>query len=287
MSLLSPQLQAFIAIAEQKTVHGAAGRLHITQTAVTQRIRTLETRLATTLFTRTRRGMMLTTEGEALLRYCNAAKDLEGEALAIIQGAATQAAIQICITGPTSTMRARIIPQCFPVMQRFPNLLMRFNISDTEGREKTLRSGEAQFAIIQPSEVAGEMESKTLKPEQYLPLCSSKWKGRTLDDIITNERIIDFDPQDQMAFNYLKQFNLFEKANHERHFANRTESLAMMLMEGFGYGLLTKEFSARHVKNGDLMVLNEGKIYDYPLALAWYTRPEPPKYFSALIDAIT
>ncbi len=73
MSLLSPQLEAFVAITRYRTVHAAAVDLHITQTAVTQRIRTLETRLRTTLFTRTRRGMLLTPEGEALLRYCHAA----------------------------------------------------------------------------------------------------------------------------------------------------------------------------------------------------------------------
>ena len=68
MSLLSPQLQAFLKVAEQKTVHGAADKLFLTQTAVTQRIRTLETSLGTTLFIRTRRGMALTSEGGALLR---------------------------------------------------------------------------------------------------------------------------------------------------------------------------------------------------------------------------
>src|SRR5262245_44627485 len=106
MSLLSPQLEAFVTIARHKTVHGAAVALHITQTAVTQRIRMLESRLGTTLFIRTRRGMMLTTEGEALLRYCQAASELEGEALAIIQGAAKETAIRFCITGPTSIMHS-------------------------------------------------------------------------------------------------------------------------------------------------------------------------------------
>ena len=50
MSLLSPQLQAFLAVANCKTVHGAAANIHLTQTAVTQRIRSLERLLKTTLF---------------------------------------------------------------------------------------------------------------------------------------------------------------------------------------------------------------------------------------------
>ncbi len=82
MSLLSPQLQAFQAIVKYKTVHAAADTLNVTQTAVTQRIRALEEKLRVTLFIRTRRGMLLTSEGEALLRYCQAVRDIEGEALA-------------------------------------------------------------------------------------------------------------------------------------------------------------------------------------------------------------
>lgn len=52
MSLLSPQLKAFMAIIDAKTVHAAASILNITQTAVTQRLRNLEAQLKTTLFIR-------------------------------------------------------------------------------------------------------------------------------------------------------------------------------------------------------------------------------------------
>lgn len=95
MSLLSPQLEAFQAVAENKTVHGAAKTLGLTQTGVTQRIRTLEGSLGTTLFVRSRRGMLMTNEGEALLRYCLASRDLEGPVLAQIQHAGKKSTIDI------------------------------------------------------------------------------------------------------------------------------------------------------------------------------------------------
>jgi predicted transcriptional regulator len=63
MILLDPQLHAFEAIVKTGTVHAAAKLLHLTQTAVTQRLRMLEQRMKTTLFIRSRRGMQLTTEG--------------------------------------------------------------------------------------------------------------------------------------------------------------------------------------------------------------------------------
>lgn len=287
MSLLSPALEAFIAVAQAKTVHGAASHLHITQTAVTQRIHNLEAKLKTTLFIRTRRGMMLTSEGEALLRYCNAASELEGEALAKISGAAIETTLSLTITGPTSIMSSRIIPQCVPILKKFPNLLMRFDVNDVENRIQQLRAGESQFALLQPEHVAPEMEQKLLAPERYVLVCGKAWKSRKLRDIIQNERIIDFDPSDQMTFQYLKKFDLLDIANHERYFVNRPESIAMMIAKGLGYGILTAEFSKNYVAQHELIVLNQGKIFENHLALCWFLRPEPPKYFSALINGIS
>lgn len=286
MSLLGPQLEAFLAIVQHKTVHGAANTLYVTQTAVTQRIRALESKLQTTLFIRTRRGMFLTPEGEALLHYCQAVRDIEGETLAKITGVATQTEIQINITGPSSMMRSRVVAQCLPVMQEFPNLLIQFAINDTENRHLSLRNNASQLAIIQKEQVAREMESKILKPERYVLVCSQRWKNRKLHDIIQNERIIDFDPADQMTFNYLKHYHLLDKARHDRHFANRTELLAMLIAAGCGYGVLTTEFSKPYLEDKQLIILNSNKIYEYTLALAWYARPEPPRYFTALIKAI-
>ena len=49
MSLLNPNLQAFMSIVRLGTVHGAAAELKLTQTAITQRIRVIEAELETDL----------------------------------------------------------------------------------------------------------------------------------------------------------------------------------------------------------------------------------------------
>lgn len=286
MSLLSPQLEAFMAVAQIKTVHGAAQRLHITQTGVTQRIRTLETRLKTALFTRTRRGMLLTPEGEALLRYCQSAHQLAEEALAHITGAGIAAQTHIAICGPSSIMHARVIPACTKVIKQFPHLQMQFEIMDNEERDKMLRSGACQFAILQKEQLSLEMDYKYLQPEKYILVCSAHWRKRKLKDIISHEPIIDFNPTDQMTFNYLKYFNLFEYARLERHFVNRPESMALLLAEGCGYGILLKEFVQPYLTQKKLIVLNAGKVYENNLVLAWYKRPQPTDYFSAITKAI-
>lgn len=275
-----------MAIAEHHSVHQAAKELHLTQTAVTQRLRGLELRLNTSLFTRSRRGMLLTAEGEALLRYALAVSALEEETLQQIKASGTTKNIEITLSGPTSMMSARVIPACFQVMREFPHLLLHFDITDTEDRHLRLRDGRCQFAIILPEHLSAEMQSKQLRQEEYVLVCTKKWEKRKLTEIIQSEYIIDYNIDDQMTFNYLKHYHLFDRAQHERHFINRTESLAAMIAAGYGYGLLTKEFCQPYLDSEEIIVLNQGRIYQNTLYLAWYPRPFLPPYFASLIGKI-
>ncbi len=284
MKLLSPPIQAFFMTAQLGTVHAAAHALHLTQTAVTQRIKILEKRLSTSLFVRSRKGMILTSEGQALLRYCYSFQELEGEALSHVMNAGTESTISICMTGPTTILRSRIIPRCSAVMKKFLNLLMQFDINDHDDRASSLRSGKSQLAIIEPSQLSEEMEYKSLKPEHYILVVPTEWRNRKILDVVKNERIIDFDSNDRMTFDYLSKFNLLTSANKDRHFTNRTDTLALMITEGLGYGVLPLEFAKPYIANNQLCALHKSKTYPHEQVLAWFPRHQQPKYFSALID---
>lgn len=286
MSLLSPGLQAFLAVAERRSVHRAAKQLGLSQTGVTQRLRAMERELSVTLFTRSRRGMLPTPEGEALLQYCRSARDLEGPILAKIGGGGVQESVSICISGPSSLMRSRIIPACLPVMQKYPELLLRFKISDTNIFLDDLKSGEAQIAVLAPELLPRELDSKLLKPDRFVMLGTRSWLNRPLQEVVAQERIIDFDPEDQITFNYLRRFRLLEHVRPGRHFVNNNEALASMIEAGLGYGVLTDDFAKRFLQRCDLVLLNQGKFYERRLAIAWYARPAAPAYWRALISAI-
>ena len=286
MSLLGPQLEAFLAIVGDGTVQGASKVLGITQTGVTQRIRALEGQLTATLFTRTRRGMTLTHEGEALYRYCQGAQDLEGQAIAQIQRAGIATEVRVKISGPTSIMRSRVIPDCLPVMKEWKNLLLQFHVSDEPDLGVELRAARSQFVIVSPELVAREMDSKVLKPEKYVLVSSSRWKKRSITEIVQEERIIDFDPSDQMTFSYLRKFNLLDKARKDRYFANSTEAICEMFRAGLGYGVLSAEFAEPWLKQGQLIALNGSRYFENRLALAWYPRPQQSGYFDAVLGSI-
>jgi DNA-binding transcriptional LysR family regulator len=59
------QIEAFLTVAERRSVSAAAEVLFVTQPALTTRIKNLERELGTALFLRTPRGMRLTEEGRA------------------------------------------------------------------------------------------------------------------------------------------------------------------------------------------------------------------------------
>lgn len=287
IGLLSTHLEAFMAVANHKSVHAGARAIHISQTAMTQRIHALEQKLKITLFIRTRQGMHLTSEGERLLRYCHVVSDYSNETLANITNAGMYQIQRVKISGPSSIMISRIIPHCLILMKKFPLLYITFNINDTNDIITELRCGTSQFAILDPYRITRDMEFKTITPEEYLLVCTSQWEGRKLLDIIKTERIIDFDESDKTTLNYLKQFDLLKFSQTDRLFVNRNESLCKMFLEGYGYGTLTKEFAAPYLKKGDLIKLNSGKIFKHTLSLAWYSRPKPPQYFRAILETIS
>ena len=71
--MLLTQIEAFLTIAERRSVSEAAGVLYVTQPALTTRIKNLERELGVELFVRTPRGMRLTAEGRAFRSHAQRA----------------------------------------------------------------------------------------------------------------------------------------------------------------------------------------------------------------------
>ncbi|MBC7420866.1 MAG: LysR family transcriptional regulator [Bdellovibrio sp.] len=287
MSLLSPTLEAFWAVVRKGTVQDASYILGITQTGVTQRIRSLEKQLKTTLFIRSRKGMKLTTEGEALLQYVKGSLDIEGMALSRIHRAAKDSIIEVGISGPSSILRSRVIPNLIAVKNQFPLLRYRFDLSDVDSNVDKLKIGACDLAILEHHQVTREMDSKVIKAEKYCLFGPVSWKKRSLAEILETESIVDFNSSDMMTFHFLDKYRLKNKVRKERHFANNTDAIASMLIAGLGYSVLSEEFAKPYVKKNELCELASDQFYDFKIALAWYPRPEKPAYLAAIIQAIS
>ena len=71
--MLLTQIEAFLTVAERRSVTEAASVLYVTQPALTTRIKNLERELGVELFVRTPRGMRLTAEGRAFRSHAQRA----------------------------------------------------------------------------------------------------------------------------------------------------------------------------------------------------------------------
>jgi DNA-binding transcriptional LysR family regulator len=71
--MLLSQVEAFLTVAERRSVSAAAQVLYVTQPALTTRIKNLERELGIELFVRTARGMRLTQEGRAFRPHAHRA----------------------------------------------------------------------------------------------------------------------------------------------------------------------------------------------------------------------
>lgn len=286
MILLNSNLSAFLAVVENSTVSAAAKKLGITQTGATQRIKTLERELGAALFLRSRSGMTLTPEGTTLLRNCMQVRDLEGKLASELKGNGFHQEVEVSITGPGGVMARRVIPQCAEVRARWPRLNFHFISEALLDRIRLLKRGKADFAIVTPSEVKNEMDSKLIAPNEMVLVASRSWKGRDIEDILESERMIAYHSDDSLGLDYLKEFGLLDQLRLPKILANDNEMVLSLVRKGMGFALLSKELVTSYLDKGELITLNDGKPMDIRFALTWYPRSEMPGYFQELISAI-
>ena len=164
-------VQAFVAIAEQGGFQKAADTLHITQTAVTQRLRNLENFLGVTLIERTTRSVALTRIGREFLPQ---ARRLLAEL--------SMALTEIRETG--RALRGDVSIACVPTVgvQYLPRILQEYALRYPDNRIKVLdhaSSGvaeavlrrEAEFGINIAGAIAPELASVPLLEDEFMLIC--------------------------------------------------------------------------------------------------------------------
>lgn len=286
MMIAHPQLPTFMVVAELLNLSAAAKKLGITQTGATQRIKSLEQSLGTTLFTRSRSGMRLTEEGRRLFRYCGAVSNMEGQFLSGINEAGQTREVEVCIVGPMSLLAGRVVPRYSEIAPRRTNVNLRLVIDANANRLNQLKRGACDLAFIFPNEVGLELDSKLVKPVEYLLVATPKWKSRSLKEILGAEKLLAYHPEDTTGLDYLRTFNLLEHFKRSRFCVSENITLIRVLELGLGFGVLPKEIAERLIHENKLAALNQGRSYKIRYALAWYPRREMPDYFREIIRMI-
>jgi DNA-binding transcriptional LysR family regulator len=122
-------LLAFITVAREGSFTRAAGVLGVTQSALSQAIKTLEESLGIRLLTRTTRSVSPTTAGEHLLQSIgNHFDDIDAQ-LDALTALRDMPGGLIKITSGDHVLRSVLLPRLLPLLHIYPDIRIEFDVS--------------------------------------------------------------------------------------------------------------------------------------------------------------
>ena len=122
-------LVAFVTVAREGSFTRAGAVLGVSQSALSQAIKALEERLEIRLLTRSTRSVSPTPAGERLLRAIgNRFDEIEAELDALTE-LRDKPAGSVRITSGDHVLRTVLMPKLLPVMQRYPDIHVEFDVS--------------------------------------------------------------------------------------------------------------------------------------------------------------
>lgn len=122
-------LLAFMTVAREGSFTRAGAALGVSQSALSQAIKALEERLQIRLLTRTTRSVSPTPAGDRLLQAIgNRFEEIESE-LDALTALRDKPAGSVRITCGDHVLRTILLPKLLPVMRRYPDIRMEFDVS--------------------------------------------------------------------------------------------------------------------------------------------------------------
>lgn len=162
------QLEMFRAVAEQGTFTKAAGRLKVSQSAVSRQVQLLEHELGGSLLRRSGKGVSLTEAGELLLRMTHRVERDVEEALAEISQthALQRGTLHL---GGGMTVCLYILPRLLKKYRRlFPGVDLRVTAGSSEKILERVRAHEIDLGLLTLPIVARDMEVVPVLKEELV-----------------------------------------------------------------------------------------------------------------------
>lgn len=149
MGLAAHQLDAFHAVGAPEAFPQPRKALHVTQSALSQRILNLEDELGAALFVRDPSGARLTAIGETLLRYCRTRETLEAEFLAEVSApAAGELAGVLRVAGFSTVIRSVVLPALSDLIRANPRVQLEVMTRELRDLPNLLRTGGCDLMLL-------------------------------------------------------------------------------------------------------------------------------------------
>lgn len=272
MKLNSSQLEAFFEVAKVLNFTKAAEVLHVTQSALSQRIAKLEEDLGTALFIRDRTSIRLTEAGEMVQRFCQLNLSAETELLSKLKDSKDDMAGVLRIGGFSSIGRSLIIPSLKKLMNKNPRLSLQLLTRELQDLPQLLRSGEAEYIFTTRKSDSPNIESIFLGFEENVLV-----KLKKASD---SEIYLDHDENDPTTRAYFSQNKLNFKPLSMRYLDD-VYGLIDGVKSGYGKAIIPHHL----IENENALEIIEPKrILKVPVYLQFFTQPFYRKVHAQFIE---
>ena len=257
------QLAAFAAVIELGSFDAAAERLHVTPSAVSQRIKALEQRVGQVLVVR-EKPCTATQAGVPLLRLAAQTAMLESEALAEMGGDKTAQRPRIAVAVNADSMSTWFTG----VFAELTDVLLDIRIEDQDHAARLLREGVVMGAVTTERKPAPGCKVQPLGVMRYLPVATGAYVERYLPDGFTRRAAADapslaWNRDDALQDMFVRK-SFGRAVSRPTHFVPTAEGFAGAVRAGLGWGMFPEQLAAAELEDGSFVRI-AGVQLDVPL----------------------
>lgn len=260
------QLEALLSVVDEGTFEGAARRLVLTQSAVSQRIKALEARVGRVLVIRST-PCRPTADGEHLVRLARQVWLLGAETTDQLGVDGASSAISV----PVAMNADSLATWCVEVLRAaaaWDDVLLHVHVEDQEHSARLLRSGAVMGAITSDPTAVQGCSTESLGSMRYFPVATPDLLARHRSTRRVRWRelpVVRFNERDDLQERVLQEHGLAGHQEAPTHRVPSTEGFAVAVRLGLGWGALPEQQLDGGLEDGALVRLPGTRPIEVPL----------------------
>jgi LysR family transcriptional regulator, chromosome initiation inhibitor len=284
------QVRTLLAVVDEGTFDAAAAALHVTPSAVSQRVKALEQGIGRVLLQRTK-PVRLTESGEVVVRFARQLARLELDARAELGMTDTGEPARLPIAVNADSLATWFLP----ALGRVPESLrtcFELHREDQDHTTTLLREGVVMAAVTSSPDPVQGCSVSPLGRMRYLPVASPAYVERWLAGATLRQRagtvpVVLFDRRDDLQDAFARRLTRGRDAGPLRHYVPSSEGFADAVTAGMGWGMLPTAQAGARLRAGTLVLLDERRVSDVPLYWQQWKLDSPPLAATAEAVAAT
>lgn len=244
------QLRTFLLAAAEHSFSKAAETLHLTQPAVTQQIKSLETELGEVLFERLGRTLVLTPAGEALLTFAQPILNLADQALETISRFSNEKGRLTIGSGSTNTIY-RLPDLLHHYHRNYPRVEFRIRNGDSELITRLVYENAVDLGLITTiNNLPGIIEAKPLFTDGIWLVAPPNFPGQISMADLASEPLILYRAGSGFRRYLEDQFKIYSFTPRVTMELESIEAIIRLVRSGLGLAFLPEIAVAEELASG-------------------------------------